>query len=224
MSASTATDQGLISSSLNNSALQVEQSESPAPSNSRFLEQQKRDEEESLALARELMAEEAMYAYQGSLNTLQDPSSNVSQEDLDAIQAVLRQDEERQEAEELEDQDGNLSYDTMLRIEEQIGDVKSERWTMESHKHVSKLESFVFGETCNSPLSSTLETKNLKPSSATNVIDNCDSKCLVCQCEYEKGEVLRRLPCGHCFHVSSLGFCIMAVPTVSHSLVPARMR
>ena len=65
----------------------------------------------------------------------------------------------------------------MLRLGERIGDVKTERWKMRAKSVIGALPKVVYGEGVE--------------------LDDNDSavKCLVCQCEYEDGEVLRKLPC-----------------------------
>jgi len=148
-------------------------------------ERRRREEEESIELARMLMAEEAMASYQNSFQLLRSSAHQLSQEDYDALQAVLAEEQREQEAEEaaeLEDEDGELTYETMLRLGDCIGDVKSERWGLVAEKHIKKLPVFSFD-----------------PERMGEDLDS-EHKCLVCQYDYEKGERLRRLPCGHCFH------------------------
>lgn len=150
------------------------------------LERIRREEQESLELARALMAEEAMSSYQNSLDLLRANASQMSPEDYAAFQLALMEEEERDQAAEvadLEDDQGNLSYETMLQLGERIGDVKQERWAMESDEHIGKIPVETF-------------QGNVGPDA-----DDSERKCLVCQCEYEKDDELRRLPCGHCFHV-----------------------
>lgn len=142
-----------------------------------------REEQESLELARALMAEEAMASYAQHFQIIRD-SNQLSEEDQEAWRAAL-QEEEREQVEEFEDEDGNMSYDAMLQLGERIGDVKTERWTMIAQREISKLLTFVFDA------SAAVDESNK---------DDSEHKCLVCQCEYENNETLRRLPCGHCFH------------------------
>lgn len=145
-----------------------------------------REEQESIELARQLMAEEAMAVYHNSVQYLRDSAEHLSREDFEALQAALAEEERDQAAEQvahLEDDEGNLSYDTLLQIGDRIGDVKSERWAMESASHINQLPVQVFIE------------GQLGPDA-----DDSEHKCLVCQCEYEEGDELRRLPCSHCFH------------------------
>lgn len=149
-------------------------------------ERRRREEEESIELARMLMAEEAMASYQNSIQLLRSSANELSQEDYDALQAVLAEEQREQEAEEaaeLEDEDGELSYEAMLQLGERIGDVKSERWGLVAEKHIAKLPVFSFDPDC-----------------IGTDLDDSEHKCLVCQYDYEKDERLRRLPCGHCFH------------------------
>lgn len=153
-------------------------------------------EEESLALARMLMEQEAMESYAMSADFLQVHASNYSEEDFQALQAALAEDEENDGYDEAGARNGDedMSYDMMLRLGECIGDVKQERWAMEAKRHIAKLPTFKFDPE---------KTKGL---------DENDSrcKCLVCQFPYEPKEELRKLPCGHCFHVSCVDHWLSA--------------
>jgi hypothetical protein len=141
------------------------------------------EEEESLELARRLTAEEAMASYHQSFEILRQSADQLSQEEYDVLQAVL-QEEQQGQLEDMADDDGDLSYETMLQLGERIGDVKTERWTVQAEKVISQLPSFHFN-----------------PSTKISAdADDSECKCLVCQCSYEDGELLRRLRCGHCFH------------------------
>jgi Ring finger domain len=147
-----------------------------------------REEEESLELARRLMAEEAMASYEQHFQLLRESADQLSQEDYDALQRAIEENE-RDAEEEVEHEDGDLSYDAMLELGERIGDVKTERWTIISASEVSKLPTFKF------------VPSHISDNHATH-IDDSEHKCLVCQFEYENNEDIRRLPCGHCFHKS----------------------
>lgn len=124
-----------------------------------------------------------------STNFLTNHADQYSQEDLAALEAAMAQedpmahvDEEAEDGEESDE--AELSYDALLRLGEQIGDVKEERWTMEAQKHIDKLPTLAF-----------------EPSMAEGKEENhTEVKCQVCQCPYEADEELRRLPCNHCFH------------------------
>jgi len=157
-------------------------------------ERRRREEEESEALARQLMAEEAIASYSISADFLRNNADQYSEDDLAALRAAMAEEDPTAEEEvaegELEESvseqvSEDLSYDTLLRLGERIGDVKQERWEMQAARHIEKLPLMTF------------------KSSITNGKDNNDSavKCLVCQSNYEKGEILRSLPCKHCFHV-----------------------
>ena len=143
-------------------------------------------EDESVALARMLMAQEAMESY-GALSAdyLRYNANQYSQEDLEAFQAVL-QDEENEEVEEESSED--MGYEMMLRIGEAIGDVKQERWTMVAKDHIAKLPTYKF------------DPETVKGLDAND--SRC--KCLVCQFPYEEKEELRELPCKHCFHTECI--------------------
>jgi hypothetical protein len=147
-------------------------------------------EEESIALARLLMAQEALDSYAAvSRDFLRYNSAMYSPEDLEALQAALHDEDDDEDIENGEQAPvGGVNvdeYELMLRLGEAIGDVKQERWKIISQSHVSMLPTYSF-------------TVN-----GTKGLDSNDSrcKCLICQCEYEEGETLRCLPCGHCFHL-----------------------
>jgi hypothetical protein len=145
-----------------------------------------REEEESIELARQLMAEEAMASYQNAFDLLRQNAQQLSPEDLAALQAVLAEEEREQAMDQedlVEDDEGNLSYETLLMLGERMGDVKSERWAMESRTHVRKLPVETY---CKAAL--------------TMDADDSEHQCLVCQCEYNQGDKMRRLPCSHVFH------------------------
>jgi hypothetical protein len=138
-------------------------------------------EEESIALARQLMAQEALESYAAfSSDYLRYNTAQYSQEDLEALHAALDDDADDQ----VSGESNGEQYEIMLRLGEAIGDVKNERWKMVSDQYISLLPTFQFDH------------------EAVKTLDENYSrrKCLVCQFVYEDGENLRTLPCGHCFH------------------------
>jgi len=146
-------------------------------------DRRRREEDESIALARALMAEEAMaVSYHMSVDYLRNNRDQFSEEDLAALQAAM--DDDEGEAEVEEEQDAGLSYEMMLRLGERLGDVKSERWSRIAREKINELPTFKF------------DPEDVKGKDE----NDCEVKCLVCQFAYEKEETLRRLRCGHCFH------------------------
>ena len=161
-----------------------------------------RELEESEALARQLMEEEAMASYAQSTNYLRDNANQFSEEDMAALQAAMaEEDPESHVAEEDGEDNGDddadegggeesneLSYDALLRLGERIGNVKEERWALGSQEQINKLPTLIW-----------------EPSLAVGKAENhTEVKCQVCQCDYEMGDELRRLPCNHCFHVECI--------------------
>lgn len=153
-------------------------------------EQARLDEEASLELARALQAEEAMAsytaAYEVSMDYLRNHQNEFSQEDLAALQAAVEEENNANEgdvAEDVADVSG-MSYDMLLRLGDQMGDVKLERWAMVAQQKIESLPLVTFNP-------ESLDDKNS---------NDCDGKCLVCQENYEREESLRRLPCNHLFH------------------------
>jgi Ring finger domain len=199
-------------------------------------ERQRREEEEleqSIELARMLMAEEAMASYQQSFQQLlRDSADQLSPEDYNALQAAMMEDERDEAAEFLnqqqhqqnqhrqhgedddhedeqeeegegghddeedDDEEQHLSYETLLQLGERIGDVKAERWAMEAHVHIDRLPIETFQNANNNN-----NNNNNNTDPQNQYADDSEQKCLVCQCEYEDKDTLRRLVmCGHCFH------------------------
>merc|ERR1740139_1560213 len=78
-----------------------------------------------------------------------------------------------------------LSYEHLLRLGEEIGDVKTEMWVLRAKEEIDKLPIVVLNEE--------IMSKNCDS-------NDCSIKCLVCQFSYETGERTRVLPCGHYFH------------------------
>ena len=148
-------------------------------------EERRRMEEEaqSLELARQLMAEEAMASYHHSAAFLRENADQYSQEDLAALEAAVAEEDPLEDVAE-DGEEVEMSYDAMLRLGEEIGDVKQERWALVAQQHIDKIPTLKF-----------------EPSMAEGKEANhTEVRCQVCQCEYEDQEELRRLPCGHCFH------------------------
>lgn len=155
-------------------------------------ERMQREIEESEALARQLMAEEAMASYAMSTEYLRENADQFSSEDLAALQAAMAEEDLDVDEEGAVDGDVDeegedtqeMSYDALLRLGERIGDVKEERWALIAREKMDQLP-----------------TLSWAPSMAEGKEENhTEVKCQVCQFPYEEGDVLRRLPCGHCFH------------------------
>jgi Ring finger domain len=175
-----------------------------------------REEQQSLELAQMLMAEESMAAYDNHFAQIQANSEFLTEDERAALEAAMA--EERREfeiaavAEELEQEldyeDGNLSYDTLLRLGEHLGDVKEERWKFNASRYIEQLATFRF---CASNGPNEEGSRN-----------DSETKCLVCQCEYEDGEDLKRLPCSHCFHSACVDQWLQTkdwCPYCRHSIV-----
>jgi len=157
-----------------------------------------REEADSEALARQLMAEEAMFSYNQSTQFLQQNVNEYSEEDLAALRAIMAEENpvfegELEDAEDAMDS-ADMSYEALLDLGERLGDVKSERWAMIANKEIAKLPSAIF---CNAMA----EGKDENDSGV---------KCLVCQFAYEQGEKIRLLPCKHYFHHECVDQWLMA--------------
>jgi hypothetical protein len=144
-----------------------------------------REIEESEALARQMMAEEAMATYHMSIENLRDNANHFSEEDLAALQAAMAEEDPEEDEAGESDISHEMSYDAMLRLGDRIGDVKEERWATVAQNEIEKIPTLLF-----------------EPSMAEGKDENhTEVKCLICQENYEEGEELRCLPnCQHCFH------------------------
>ena len=129
----------------------------------------------------------------------------MEEEDPDVAFALRLQREEHMErhpeyyaedGEEEEEVDvDEMTYEEMLELGERIGDVREERWRSRSQEFINKLPIVIYKkekaasqerETPQKGVGATLES------------------CLVCQCSYEDGDTLRRLPCNHHYHVDCI--------------------
>jgi len=161
-----------------------------------------REEADSEALARQLMAEEAMASYNQSAHFLQDNADMYSEEDLAALRAIMQEENPVVELEAMEDglfeeeemDSAELSYEALLNLGERIGDVKSERWAMRAKNEIAKLPSMKF-------------CKKMVEGKDEN---DAGVKCLVCQFAYEEEETIRILPCKHYFHHECVDQWLMA--------------
>lgn len=152
-------------------------------------ERMARELQESEALARLLMAEEAQASFAIQYEILQHSSSDMDQADLVAVQHLLRADEEANEiidgehapedSEEEEEELSQPTYEDLLNLGDFIGDVKSERWSLRSSEVIQQLPVIIYGD----------EGKS-----------DFDSLCIFCQNDFESGERVRILPCNHAFH------------------------
>jgi hypothetical protein len=82
------------------------------------------------------------------------------------------------------EENADLSCETLLRLGERMGDVKSERQTMKAKQEIAKLKKVI----------STTDMARGKDE------NDCAVKCLICQFQYQEGNVVEVLPCGHNFH------------------------
>jgi len=175
--------------------------------------------EEAEALARQRMAEEDMASDTMSTDFLRANADQFSEEDLAALQAAMAEEDPDAdhnneelnigEGEEGEDSQ-EMSYDALLRLGEQIGNVKEERWALIAREKMNQLPTLIW-----------------VPSMAKGKEENhTEVKCQVCQFPYEEGDVLRKLPlCGHCFHKECVDSWLVTKDTCAFcrkSIVPER--
>ncbi|CBJ32426.1 ring finger protein [Ectocarpus siliculosus] len=146
-------------------------------------------EAESLALARQLMEEEAMASYAAAVDNFRSAAAaaraagggmeGVAPEDMAAMQALMEEDENNPDAFAMAE-DESLDYDGMLELGSAIGDVRKDRWRMRCKSVIAALPRVSY--------------------TAGGYSGGEDTKCLVCQCDYEEDDELRILPCSHTFH------------------------
>ena len=129
-----------------------------------------------------------MASYFMSSSSLHDNADHFSEEDYAAIQIALNDEsnmvEDIDEMSNMEEEE-DLSYETMLRLGNQIGDVKEERWALVAKERINSLP---------------IRKYDISKKDDEDEGNDCTSKCLVCQSNYDNGDNLRVLPCGHCFH------------------------
>ncbi|GAB5362488.1 hypothetical protein AAMO2058_000801200 [Amorphochlora amoebiformis] len=167
------------------------------------------DEEASIRLALELMRQESwemhrimqhetLLAVQDQrrekMNRGEDQGSSAMNEDHRLALALAEEEarlDERINAGEYDDVDiDELSHEQLVELGNRNGDVKKEQWKEIADKTVNSLPTEHFNE----------DGKRK------------GEKCLVCQCEYEKGEVLKILPCGHAFHNGCISHWLLDHP------------
>ena len=109
--------------------------------------------QESEALARQLLAEEAMASYQQSADFLREYASDYNEEDLAALQAIMAEEAAVEEDQYQNEGSGDgsidsseLSYEHLLRLGEEIGDVKTEMWVLRAREEIDKLPTVVLNE------------------------------------------------------------------------------
>jgi hypothetical protein len=164
----------------------------------------------SLALAKQLMAEEAMSSYANAMALLQ--QSDLSNEDFALVLQTMNEDHgvDHEDAEDnsadaangtTNRPNGNNNgdrYETLLQLGDRIGNVKTERWRLNAPNEIAKLPTMIYHHHKQPEHCLSLSSSNT--TCANHVVDHLDAKCLVCQCDYDDGDALRQLPCSHTFH------------------------
>jgi len=146
----------------------------------------------SLALARQLQEEESLNTFQRlqeafiyDSKALQQMQLTLGEEetmDEDLALALRLAQQENQPRAPVHNVDlDNMSYEQILQLQEQIGDVKQESWSQRAKR--------VIQERCEVGTIEEFQNKGYS-------LDQC----LICQHKYHPAERILRLPCGHMFH------------------------
>merc|ERR1719473_921035 len=146
-------------------------------------ERARREELDSMNLARQLMAEESLNAYREAQMAVQNSLEGEDSEEARVFRLAMELERQDEAAEELEVETGeddsidpdNMGYEALLELGENIGDVAKERWRMDAQRHIDAL-----------------------PVRKWDGI-GLHTRCLVCQYDFEEGDIMRTLPCGHEF-------------------------
>jgi hypothetical protein len=89
-----------------------------------------------------------------------------------------------------EDDVEHMTYDDLLDLGQQMGDVRRERWRERSAQVVARLRMMRVSEW---------------HADASLIRTYKDEMCLVCHCEFSSEEMIRLMPaCSHCFHVECI--------------------
>lgn len=159
-------------------------------------EKRRREEEESENLARQLMEEESINAYQLQIDYMRSNPELFSEEDMAALGVALQEseniprsstadeyDEREEDGSEMGDDSREWTYEQLLELGQTIGDVKTERWKMRSASVIMTLPRMTF--------------KNFSELKKTN---GAEQHCSVCMDVYEDNQDIILLPCNHYFH------------------------
>lgn len=166
-------------------------------------------EEESMRLVAKLMEEEkalmmqrifteqnrALQMLHGQISgDLVDGEERGEDGDADLALALRIAAEETATIEEQQDEidPDEMSYDELLELGEQIGDVKKEKWRVEGREAVSRLEIITYS------------TSFLSSATKGNANHDAECICVVCQERFQHNENLKLLPCNHHFHVECI--------------------
>ena len=169
--------------------------------------------DESERLARQLMAEEQAAFYERLEREQAAAIERMRADDIAAggtvgadLEFALRiaaadPDAEVEAEDDVDPED--MTYDQLLELGERLGNVAQERWRVEGREAVRALSVIEY------MAGSETRTK--------------DTKCLVCQYDFEDGEKLKLLPCSHAFHEECIDGWLEShktCPTCKHSIDP----
>eukprot|EP00946_MAST-07B_sp_MAST-7B-sp1_P003523 g3523.t1 len=175
----------------------------------------------SIALARQLMYEESMQAAQWIqretlaahrqqqlelANRGLSGNGEGGQVDEDLLMALELAEQEQHAAEHAipDDQDFDveeMSYDQLMDLSSRIGSVAQQRWQLDSRNIVSALPT---KELTDKDIADRAAAKKNQKTSSLALIVEDPTICQVCQCDFEAGDHVRVLPCGHDFHVGCI--------------------
>ena len=90
-----------------------------------------------------------------------------------------------------------MSYDQLMDLGSRIGSVAQQRWQLDSKHVVAALPT---KELDDDDISARAVAKKNQKTSALALIVEDPTICQICQCDFEAGDHVKVLPCGHDFH------------------------
>jgi len=147
----------------------------------------------SMALARKLQMEESLNTFRLLQNAFIHDSSELQQQQLNlgeeasmdsslALALRLAQQENQPVQRNIDIDIDNMSYEQILNLQEQIGDVKQDKWSRRAKR--------VIQERCEVATCAEFRRQGY----------TLTDQCLICQHNFLEGEQILRLPCNHMFH------------------------
>ena len=105
----------------------------------------------------------------------------------------------------------NMTYEQMLELGEQIGDVRLEQWASRADAVIARLPTSVLNaassaqqrRAAGAAASGTPRTAEARAETDAGARGTSET-CLVCQCDYEDGDRIMHPPCRHQYHADCI--------------------